>query len=220
MDRVTVFVARIGALLLLSSLAAGCAGPAPTPRDSNTASLEPGTIMIACETPIVPGHCLQPVAWAIQQLPARHVPVASVAIQTINPCPDASPCVGPPHRAEWWAAFTLRDGRQLGMWVVEMMGINNVESVGVDATPPPSAEPATGEFAITCGDIPDATCAGAAGAAPAAGPNKPLRSVRVERDSSGHLLVTLTFDDGTTVTTSVARDSHSLIGWSVKSAAP
>lgn len=177
--------------------------------------------MVACEAPIVPGHCLQPVAWAIQHIPPEYAPVASVAIMTINLCPDASPCVGPPHRGERWVAFTLRDGSRVGMWVVEMMGIAHVESVAADATPPPSAEPATGEFPLTCGDIPDATCAGAAGGATDVGPNKPLQSVRVQPGTSQHFLVTLSFDDGTHVTADVAPDSTRDIGWSaVGSPAP
>lgn len=213
-----MFVARVGALLLLASLAAGCASSVPNPTSRST---EPGTIMIACEAPVVPGHCLQPVAWAIEQLPTGHAPVASVAIQNINLCPSATPCVGPPHRGEWWAAFTLRDGTHLGMWVVEMMGIARVQSVGVDASAPPSAEPATGEFPLICADIPDATCAGAAGGATDVGPNKPPQTVRVEAGGSERFRVTLTFDDGTHATAEVAPDRTRDIGWSaLRSAAP
>ncbi len=107
------------------------------------------------------------------------------------------------------------------MWVVEIMGMRSVESLRGGATPPPSAEPATGEFFITCGDIPDATCAGAAGGATDVIPNRPIRGVVVKAIGSDHYLVSVTFDNGAQATADVAPDATRDIGWSaVDSPAP
>jgi hypothetical protein len=213
---------RIGLLVLLATVLPGCAAPVPSPTASPVPSPSPsqlsterGTIVIACEVPVVPGHCLQPLAWAIGQLPTARAEVATVAIRIINPCPDASPCMGLPHRYDWWAAITLRDGTGIGMWVVNLLGVDRLQSVGTDATPPPSAEPATGAFQLSCGDIQDVTCAGAAAGSTSIGPNKPPHSIEVKRGpASDHYLVTLNFEDGTQVTAEVAPDLISEIGWS------
>jgi hypothetical protein len=175
---------------------------------------------VACEVPIVPGWCLQPVAWAIRQLPAGHAPVAALTIRTINLCPDASPCVTL-HRGEWWSDMTLRDGRTLGLWVVEVMGMRTVQSLGADATPPPSAEPAPGQFFIKCGDIPDAACAGAAVGATDVIPNSPVAGVVVRTAGRDRFEVAVSFADGTEATATVAPDATRDTGWSaVRSPGP
>lgn len=129
-------------LLVAGLLVTACSVTSPTPPAPSWSTMQPSaapwTILLTSETPVVPGWCLQPVAWAIEHLPTGHVPVASVTIMPINLCPSASPCVGPPHRGELWAAFTMRDGSRLGMWVVNMMGIAHVQSAEADGTPPPS----------------------------------------------------------------------------------
>jgi hypothetical protein len=189
--------------------------PPPSGTDSGVGlSTRAGAIHVACEVPIVPGWCLQPVAWAIAQLPAGHAPAAAVSIRAINLCPDATPCIGPPHRGEWWSDITLRDGSNLGLWVVEMMGMRSVQSLRAEATPPPSAEPATGEFFITCGDIPDTTCAGAAAGATDVIPNRPVQSVLVQAAAHDRFEVSVTFADGTQATASVAPDATRDTGWS------
>jgi hypothetical protein len=199
--------------------------PSPAAVGSATptqASAELGVLRITCQAPVVPGWCLQPLAWAIEHLPTGHAGVASVTIMPINLCPTASPCYGPPHRDESWVAFTLRDASSLGMWVVEMFGIPHVQSIEAGGTPPPSAEPVTGAFTLQCGDIPDDTCAGAAGGATEVVPNKPPQAVLVQRGESDRYLVTVTYQDGTHVTTAVAPDTTRYgMGWSaVSSAAP
>jgi hypothetical protein len=226
---------RVAALILLATLVAGCASPGPTrtapstspvpaspsPAPATELSTKDGEIHVACQTPIVPGHCLQPVAWAIRQLPAGHAPVAALTIRTVNLCPDASTCIGPPHRGEWWSDITLRDGSSLGLWVVVMLGMSSVQSLRAGATPPPSAEPAPGEFFITCGDVPDTACAGAAAGATDAIPNSPVAGVVVRAAARDRYEVAVTFVDGTEATATVAPDPTRDVGWSaVRSAEP
>lgn len=79
----------------------------------------------------------------------------------------------------------------------------------------------TGGFTLTCGDIPDATCAGAAGGATDVVPNKPPQTVHVQPGEFDGFLVTVTYGDGTHATANVAPDSTRDIGWSsVSSAVP
>ena len=173
-------------------------------------------MVLTCQAPVVPGHCLQPVAWAVAHLPAGLPPVAAVSIMDIDLCPNATPCIGPPHYGEWWAAFTLRDGTQLGMWVSNFMGEDELKSADLGATPPPSAEPVSGSFTLVCGSVPDTTCTGAAGGSTDLSPNEPPQTVRVQQMAAvkNHYLVSLTFGDGTSTTVEVAPDDQRYIGWS------
>ena len=139
----------------------------------------------------------------------------------INLCPNASPCIGPPHQSEWWAAFTLRDGTPVGMRVKNMMGLIDDVSVAIGATPPPSAEPVFGSFWLVCGTITDAICTGAAGGSTDQSPNKPPSVVRVEAlESTSHYSVTLTFEDNTSATVEVAPNDGSYVGWSSVTPSP
>lgn len=142
-----------------------------------------GPITLHCAARVVPGHCLQPVAWAIAHLPPGLASVASVTIMDIDLCPPAtpgaSPCF-PLHYSEWWASFTLSDGSAVGTWVANSFGLDEVKSVAIGATPPPSAQPVSGTFWLVCGSIPDQVCTGAAGGSTDLSPNKPPQTVRVE----------------------------------------
>ncbi|MEO8698070.1 MAG: hypothetical protein ABI658_31520 [Acidimicrobiales bacterium] len=175
-----------------------------------------GRVTVTCDAPVVPGHCLQPLAWAVAHLPSGLAPVTSVSIMEINLCPSASPCVGQPHYYEWWAAFTLRDRAQLGMWVSNAFGTNTLKSADLGATPPPGAEPVSGSFTLNCGVGDDATCTGAAAASTDNSPNRPPDVVDVEQASGSpeHYLVNITFVDGTSTSVEVAPDPSADNGWS------
>src|SRR5262249_26880828 len=104
-----LIVAAPRAFLPSASGSPSPASPAPTA----SGVLPDVPIRLTCEAPVVPGHCLGTVAWAVQHLPAGLAPVAAVAIMYLNLCPDTLPrasCIYPPHHDEWWAEFTLRDG--------------------------------------------------------------------------------------------------------------
>jgi hypothetical protein len=132
----------------------------------------------------------------------------------INLCPNASPCIGPPHEGQWYASFALRDGTNLGMWVDNFMGVDSLKSVSIGATPPPSAEPSLGAFVLLCGVVSDATCTGAAGGSTSLSPNKPPMKISVAPiGSKGHQVVTLTFEDSTTASVEVAPAQNENSGW-------
>jgi hypothetical protein len=171
---------------------------------------------LTCDVPVVPGHCLQPVAWAVAHVPSGLARVASVTITYIDPCASARPCPFRPHYYEWWAAFTLWDGTDLGMWVSNTFGRDEIISADVGATPPPGAQPVFGSFTLMCGTVPDVTCTGAAGGSTGLSPNKPPRTVSVGSlaGSKDHYLVTLTFADGTAAIVEVAPDKQQVSGWS------
>jgi hypothetical protein len=186
----------------------------------------PGEIALACDDPL-PGHCLQDIAYAVQQLDPGIGSLSAVTASSINLCPTASPCIGPPHRGETWVTFTFRDGAApIGEWIVNMLGIPSVQSISTGVTPPPSTNPATAQFRLACqGEQTDIDCIGAAAGATALAPPQPVGRVTVAPASAtcgppspcpsiGEVTVEFRFTDGTSLTVRVGRDPVDPNGWS------
>ncbi len=201
--------------------------PAPSPAPSPLPTAVPGQIAVACDDPL-PGHCLGLVAYSVRQLPAGVGRLSAVTATSINLCPTASPCIGPPHRGEDWVTFSFGDGSApLEEWIVDMMGIRSVQSIGPNITPPPSAGPATAFFPLICeGSLSDADCTGAASGAtptlklprrvtvtppPARAPCPPGALCTLVFEITK---VVFAFGDGSALTVSVVRDGSQPTGWS------